>query len=48
MPIGLHLRTLRKKNTRLEDIAAKMAVSVPTVTRWENGGIDIPGSRVEK
>lgn len=49
MPIGLHLRTLRKqKNTRLEDIAEKMAVSVPTVTRWENGGIDIPGSRVEK
>ena len=49
MNIGSHLRALRKKQKmKAENIAEIVGVSTPTVTRWENGAIDIPGSMIEK
>ncbi|QDR80197.1 helix-turn-helix domain-containing protein [Sporomusa termitida] len=49
MKIGLHLRELRKKkNLTAKDIADATGVEVPTVTRWENGSINIPSSKIEQ
>lgn len=43
--IGASLREARRlKGKKVDDIAEQMGVSVPTVTGWETGSIDIPSS----
>jgi len=43
------MRELRKlKKITVEEMADKMGVSVPTITRWENGSINFPISVLKK
>lgn len=45
MKVGMMLREARKeKGMKAEEAAELMGVAVPTITRWENGAIDIPSS----
>lgn len=49
MRVGMKLRDARKeRGMKVEEAAELMGVAVPTVTRWENGSIDIPSSALFK